>query len=122
MGINSTNQYGSDGVDTFDLQENASYYFKIKADHLLVLTTSDRVKTLAEDLRRYNTYENYLITLAITDGDYVGEDIEGYRVVANGDNVIEVASREIVDEVFLVLDDQRKTKSLSMLSSLLRWV
>ena len=81
-----------------------------KADHLLVLTTSDRVKTLAEDLRRYNTYENYLITLAITDGDYVGEDIEGYRVVANGDNVIEVASREIVDEVFLVLDDQRKNE------------
>ena len=61
-------------------------------------------------LRRYNTYENYLITLAITDGDYVGEDIEGYRVVANGDNVIEVASREIVDEVFLVLDDQRKNE------------
>ena len=81
-----------------------------KADHLLVLTTSDRVKTLAEDLRRYNTYEKYLITLAITDGDYVGEDIEGYRVVANGDNVIEVASREIVDEVFLVLDDQRKNE------------
>lgn len=74
------------------------------------MTTSDRVKTLAEDLRRYNTYENYLITLAITDGDYVGEDIEGYRVVANGDNVIEVASREIVDEVFLVLDDQRKNE------------
>lgn len=57
-----------------------------------------------------HTYENYLITLAITDGDYVGEDIEGYRVVANGDNVIEVASREIVDEVFLVLDDQRKNE------------
>ena len=75
------------------------------------MTTSDRVKTLAEDLRRYNTYENYLITLAITDGDYVGEDIEGYRVVANGDNVIEVASREIVDEVFLVLDDQRKKRN-----------
>ena len=74
------------------------------------MTTSDRVKTLAEDLRRYNTYVNYLITLAITDGDYVGEDIEGYRVVANGDNVIEVASREIVDEVFLVLDDQRKNE------------
>ena len=51
-----------------------------------------------------------MITLAITDGDYVGEDIEGYRVVANGDNVIEVASREIVDEVFLVLDDQRKNE------------
>ena len=111
MGINSTNQYGSDGVDTFDLQENASYYFKNKkADHLLVLTTSDRVKTLAEDLRRYNTYENYLITLAIVDSNHVGEDIEGYRVVANGDNVIEVASREIVDEVFLVLDDQRKNE------------
>jgi len=30
--------------------------------------------------------------------------------VANGDNVIEVASREIVDEVFLVLDDQRKNE------------
>ena len=82
----------------------------VLSHHLLVLTTSDRVKTLAEDLRRYNTYENYLITLAITDGDYVGEDIEGYRVVANGDNVIEVASREIVDEVFLVLDDQRKNE------------
>lgn len=81
-----------------------------KADHLLVLTTSDRVKMLAEDLRRYNTYENYLITLAIVDSNHVGEDIEGYRVVANGDNVIEVASREIVDEVFLVLDDQRKNE------------
>ena len=81
-----------------------------KADHLLVLTTSDRVKTLAEDLKRYNTYENYLITLAIIDSNHVGEDIEGYRVVANGDNVIEVASREIVDEVFLVLDDQRKNE------------
>ena len=30
--------------------------------------------------------------------------------MANGDNVIEVASREIVDEVFLVLDDQRKNE------------
>ena len=74
------------------------------------MTTSDRVKTLAEDLRRYNTYENYLITLAIVDSNHVGEDIEGYRVVANCDNVIEVASREIVDEVFLVLDDQRKNE------------
>ena len=30
--------------------------------------------------------------------------------MANGDNVIEVASWEIVDEVFLVLDDQRKNE------------
>ena len=81
-----------------------------KADHLLVLTTADRVKTLTEDLKRYNTYENYLITLAIVDRDMAGEEIEGYRVVANRDNVIEVASREIVDEVFLVLDDQRRAE------------
>ena len=81
-----------------------------KADHLLVLTTADHVKILAEDLKRYNTYENYLITLAIVDRDMVGKEIEGYRVVAHHDNVIEVASREVVDEVFIVLDDQRRTE------------
>lgn len=87
------------------------YAFKSKkADHLLVLTTSDRVTLLAEDLKRYNTYENYLITLAIVDQDMVGKEIDGYRVVANRDNLIEVASREIVDEVFLVLNDQRKNE------------
>ena len=87
------------------------YAFKSKkADHLLVLTTSDRVTLLAEDLKCYNTYENYLITLAIVDQDMVGKEIDGYRVVANRDNLIEVASREIVDEVFLVLNDQRKNE------------
>lgn len=77
-----------------------------KADHLLVLTTMNRIKSLIDDLKRYNTYENYLITLAIVDCNMVGEEIEGYRVVANCDTVIEVASREVVDEVFLVLDNQ----------------
>ena len=64
----------------------------------------------ATEKKLRDAYENYLITLAIVDSNHVGEDIEGYRVVANGDNVIEVASREIVDEVFLVLDDQRKNE------------
>lgn len=76
-----------------------------KADHLLVLTTMNRIKSLTDDLKRYNTYENYLITLAIVDCNMVGEEIEGYHVVANCDTVIEVASREVVDEVFLVLDN-----------------
>ena len=86
-----------------------------KADHLLVLTTSDRVKTLAEDLRRYNTYENYLITLAITDGDYVGEDIEGYRVVANGDNVI--AGAKTIQKVNIYMNNYTHlSKLLSILN------
>lgn len=83
---------------------------KKKSDHLLVVTTADRVSLLAEDLHRYNTYENYRITLAILDCDKVGQEIEGYRVVANQDNVVEVASRQVVDEVFLVLDDRDRQR------------
>ena len=79
------------------------YKKSINSDKLMVITDyADAERILARILER--PHWNYELTsVAIMDEDKVGETICGIPVVANKDNLIDVATQNILDRVFISL-------------------
>lgn len=68
---------------------------------LLILTSSTMINTVIENIRK-NNYECYQVRgIVLLDADSVGTMIDGIKVVANVDTVLEYVCREWVDEVFI---------------------
>ena len=84
----------------------------VNLPHMLVIsdkiTAARAIKTMKK--RRYNMF--YISGCAIVDQDLKGETVEGVPVVCNSNEIRKYVVSEVVDEVFLAINDQRSQRSL----------
>lgn len=81
-----------------------AYYKKSgSSNKVFIITTSDQALNIINRMRQERLWE-YLVTgFVIMDRDMVGETIAGLQVKGNKDNLFEVITKDIVDEVFISL-------------------
>lgn len=79
-----------------------AYYKKsVSSNKVMIITTSDQARSIINRMREDSEWEFQVTSFAILDKDMVGEAISGIPVVANNDNLLDVATKSVVDEVFI---------------------
>ena len=70
---------------------------------ILLVTTRDRVEEVVAHTEKYCAWNQHISGLIVVDenNEGVGKHFHGIPVLGNFDNMFEVASRQIVDEVFI---------------------
>lgn len=78
-------------------------YFKQStlSNKVMLITTSNKAANVVNRLKKENEWKFQVTSLAIIDKDMVGTFIHGIPVVANKENLLNVATREVVDEVLI---------------------
>lgn len=79
------------------------YKKSVNSDKLMVVAESDKVEGIVKRILNKKHWNYELTYIAVIDKDMVGQKIMGIPVVANGDNVIEAATQNILDRVFISL-------------------
>ncbi len=79
------------------------YKISASSNKVMILTVSKNAADLIQSIRQENLWQTYVTTFAIWDKDMVGETIEGLPVIANKDNLLEIAKKNVVDEVFIYI-------------------
>ena len=85
----------------------------VNLPHLLVIADKDTATRVIRTMkkRRYNMF--YISGAAIVDQDMTGKEILGIPVVCNASEIRHYVVSEVVDEVFLSINDQRRQRSLT---------
>ena len=73
------------------------------SNKVMLITVSRHAKSILRNMRRQYEWQSTVNSIAILDRDMVGEEIDGIEVIANRDNLYEVAKQNVVDEVFVNL-------------------
>ena len=91
----------------------ARQYFKIallayykqsdSSSKVMLITTSERVYDTIHKMKSEKEWEFIVNGIAIMDKDMIGEEVRGVPVVASKDNILQVATKSVVDEVFINL-------------------
>ena len=68
---------------------------------VMLVTVSENACGIIQRIRRECEWRIYVNTIALWDKDAIGEKIEGIEIVANRDNLLEMARLNVVDEVFI---------------------
>lgn len=71
----------------------------------LIITTSDLIEGVLKQLKTGEIWAHELSSIILMDGDYIGKEYDGIPVVANSENIFEVASSLLMDEVFINLPE-----------------
>lgn len=71
------------------------------SNKVMLVTESKNAIEMIRKIRREYEWQIYVNTIALLDKDLIGEKIEGSEVIANGDNLLEMAKLNVVDEVFI---------------------
>lgn len=71
------------------------------SSRLLIVTTSNQIETIIENLVEYNEWNRILVGVILTDKSQVGEAVCGLPVVANVESLLDYVVRHDVDEVFI---------------------
>ena len=84
------------------------------SDKVMVITDSEYAKDVLKKLNKDKGWNYQITSLAILDKDMTGEEIQGVSVVANKENLFEVARMATLDEVFMFLPNTstRQVKEL----------
>lgn len=84
------------------------------SDKVMVLTDSEYVSDVLKKLNKDKGWNYQITSIALLDKDSVGEHIQGVPVVANKNNLLEVARMATLDEVFMFLPNTstRQVKEL----------
>ena len=69
----------------------------------MLITLSKNSVPVIRKIRSEYEWRIYITTLAILDRNRIGEKIEGIPVIANRDNLLDMAKQNVVDEVFIHL-------------------
>lgn len=81
-----------------------SFYRKsVKNTKMLVLTNSFMAEDVVERLKKEQTYEYDITSVAIYDEQRLGEKVQGVPIVAFKENLYDVVCQMMVDEVFICL-------------------
>lgn len=79
-----------------------SFYKKSQASNkVLIITTYDQAEEILLRIRKERMWEYQVNGFAIMDQDVVGKRIVDVPVKANRENLFDVVTREVVDEVFI---------------------
>lgn len=73
------------------------------SNKVMLITVSRNAKSILKKMYRQYEWQSVISSIAILDRDMVGEEIDGIEVIANRDNLYEVAKQNVVDEVFINL-------------------
>jgi exopolysaccharide biosynthesis polyprenyl glycosylphosphotransferase len=68
---------------------------------VMLITISKNASQIIRNIRRENEWRILINTIALWDKDSIGERIEDIEVVANRENLFEMARLNVVDEVFI---------------------
>lgn len=71
------------------------------SSRLLIVTTSNQIETIIENLVEYNEWNRILVGVILTDKSQIGEAVCGLPVVANVESLLDYVVRHDVDEVFI---------------------
>lgn len=82
-----------------------SKYANVVKRHLLLVTTSDRVEKVLEQVQKSGAYAGYVISIAIMDISQKGKTYSGFPVVADKEDVLEFARVQILDEVYINISE-----------------
>ena len=84
------------------------------SDKVMVITDSEYAKDVLKKLNKDKGWNYQITSLAILDKDMTEEEIQGVSVVANKENLFEVARMATLDEVFMFLPNTstRQVKEL----------
>jgi exopolysaccharide biosynthesis polyprenyl glycosylphosphotransferase len=73
------------------------------SNKLLVITLSNRADSLILKMQNEYAWMVQVTSIAILDTDMIGSKIRGIKVRGNSDNILDLAKRHIIDEVFIDL-------------------
>lgn len=71
------------------------------SSRLLIVTTSEQIETIIENLIGYNEWNRILIGVALIDKSQIGEAVCGLPVVADHESLLDYVVHHNVDEVFI---------------------
>ena len=95
------------------------YYRKSgSSTKVLIVTSSERGTTLMEQLKLNIPWDCDLVAAAVMDAAKIGYDMNGVPVVANADNLYEIAGKMAVDEVLIDLPDYPSDQMKKLVSDL----
>lgn len=77
------------------------------SNRLLLVTTQDRIRDALENIVSYNEWSRKLTGIILMDVNAVGQEIEGFPVVASTDSFMDYVVRHDIDEVF-IMDSERQ--------------
>ena len=69
--------------------------------YMLLVSTTDRVEKVLNQMKKSGSYKNYVIKAAIMDEDQKGKTYGDVTVVANCEDLYEYARVQIMDEVYI---------------------
>lgn len=97
-------------------KKNMNLYYKRSrgSDKIMVVTSDGEIETVMQHIEQDAGWSYEVIGMAIVDADREGETIKGIPVVANREDVIDVARQSAVDVVFLHCP-QAESKELEIL-------
>jgi len=79
----------------------AVYKKSTSSSKIMIITTSDQAKSLLSHIRSENDWEYQITYLTILDIDMIGKKIDGIEVKADSNNMLEIATLEVLDGVFI---------------------
>lgn len=85
------------------------------SDKVLVVTQDGCAEDLMKRILKDKAWNYQITACAIVDANRMGQDICEVPVVANGDNLFDVATNMILDEVFIYLPDASKAAIKDMI-------
>lgn len=85
---------------------------------VLVVTTTDRGTTLMEQLRLNLPWDAELVAACVMDAAAIGYDMNGINVVANAENLYNVAGKMALDEVLIDLPDYPSSELKNLVADL----
>lgn len=95
-----------------------TYYRKSKnSSKVMVVTTSDRVEKIVEDLQGAAAWDSEIIAAALMDAGKIGENIQGIPVVADKGNLYEISIQMLLDEVFISLPEYNHEQIKKMITA-----
>ncbi len=77
------------------------YKKSTNSSKVMLITTSRNAAKVIRRMRQEYDWQIYVTMIALWDESRIGERIEGIEVVADRENLFEVARRNVVDEVFI---------------------
>ena len=91
------------------------YKKSINSDKLMVVTTRKEADAIIRRIGKEKKWNYELTSIAIMDEDLMGQEIDGVPVIANEQNLIEVATQNILDRVFISLPRTEISKVRDMI-------
>ena len=93
-----------------------------KAARVIAITMKDRAKHLVDNLDREEDWVRTLAGFVVMDEDMVGQEIDGVKVVANAHSMMTYIKNEIVDEVYIDVNESIRSHLNPMVMHLEDWV